>query len=145
MAYFTVDTSTTISRKLSEIPDNFLFSSIVLMELMVSAKDDSDRRMYERLHREYAKDNSLIVPTYEDWLMASKILYWLAHGRKKGSHGKFPRLKPGASQRMALDALIAVSARRWGTTTFTDNWDDFKSIQKYCKVKIFKASVFFKH
>jgi predicted nucleic acid-binding protein len=144
MAYFTCDTSTIISRKLSDLPDNFLLSSVVLMELMASAKDDSQRRQLELIYREYAKDNSLIVPSTDDWLMASKVLYWLAHGRKRSSHGKFPRLKPGVSQRMALDVLIAVSARRWSTSIITDNWDDFRAIQRYCNVKIFKGSEFFK-
>lgn len=73
MDYFTIDTSTIISRKLSDYPDNFLFSSVVLMELMASASDDSERRVYENVHKAYLKDNSLITPTDEDWLMASKV------------------------------------------------------------------------
>lgn len=144
MAYFTCDTSTIISRKLSDLPDNFLFSSVVFMELMASAKDDSQRRQLELAYQDYAKDNSLIVPSSDDWLMASKVLYWLAHGRKRSAKGKSPRLKPGASQRMALDVLIAASARRWSTTVITDNWDDFKAIQRYCNVKIVKGSEFFR-
>ncbi len=143
MSFFTIDTSTIISRKLSDYPDNFLFSSVVLMELMARASDDSERRVYENVYKAYAKDNSLITPTDEDWLMASKVLYWLAHGRKRDAKGKFPKLKPGASQRMALDALIAASSRRWKTTVVTDNWDDFRSIQRYCNVKIVRASDFF--
>ena len=114
------------------------------MELMASAKDDSQRRELELAYRDYAKDNSLIVPSTDDWLMTSKVLYWLAHGRKRSAKGKSPRLKPGASQRMALDVLIAVSARRWSTTVITDNWDDFKAIQRYCNVKIVKGTEFFK-
>ncbi len=143
MTNFTIDTSTLISRKLSDLPDSFLFSSVALMELMASAKDDSWRKTLESLYRKYAKNGSLIVPNVEDWLMASKVLYWLAHGRKRNAKGKFPRLISGASQRMALDALIAVSAKRWKATVITDNWDDFKSIQKYCSVEIVKASEFF--
>lgn len=143
MAYFTVDTSTIVSRKLSDLPDNFLFSSVVFMELMAGARDDSRRRNLESLYRKYIKDKSLIVPNNEDWLMASKILYWLSQGRKRNAKGMSPRLKPGATQRMALDALIAVSARRWNVTVVTDNWDDFKSVQRYCKVKIVRAADFF--
>ena len=144
MAYFVCDTSTYISRKLSELPDNFLFSSVVLMELMSSARDDAQRKVYERVHCAYARDNSLIVPDDNDWLMASKVLYWLTQGRRRIAKGKAPRLKSGATQRMALDALIAVSARRWEATVITENWDDFKAIQRYCKVKIVKAADFFK-
>lgn len=143
MEYFTIDTSTVISRKLSDLPDNFLFSGVVFMELMASAKDDSRRRTLESNYRQYAKDNSLITPDADDWLMTGKVLFWLAQGRKREAKGKFPRLIPGASQRMALDVLIAVSARRWRAAVITDNWNDFRSIQNYCDVKIVKASEFF--
>jgi quinol monooxygenase YgiN len=44
---------------------------------------------------------------------------------------------------MALDVLIAVSARRWEATVVTENWDDFKAIQRYCNTKTVKASDFF--
>jgi hypothetical protein len=93
MAYVTCDTSTIISRKLSDMPDNFLYSSVVLMELMASAKDDSKRRVYERAHRDYQKDRSLIVPDADDWLMASKVLYWLAQGRRRSATRRGAALK----------------------------------------------------
>src|SRR5205085_8410495 len=135
MAYFVCDTSTYISRKLSDLPDNFLFSSIVLMELMASAKDESQRKVYEQVHQAYDKDDSLIVPSVNDWLMASRVLYWLAQGRRRSAKGRAPRLKPGASQRMALDVLIAVSAKSYNATVVTENWEDFKAIQHYYKFK----------
>jgi predicted nucleic acid-binding protein len=53
-------------------------------------------------------------------------------------------MKPGGTQRMALDALLAAAARRWKVTVVTENWDDFKAIQRYCNVKIVKGSEFFK-
>jgi predicted nucleic acid-binding protein len=144
MAYFTCDTSTIISRKLSDLPDNFLFSSVVFMELMASANDDILRKVYEHAYRSYQKDGSLILPDANDWLMASKVLYWLTQGRRRGARGDAPRLKPGAAQRMALDVLIAVSARRYDATVITENWDDFKAIQHFCKFKLAKGSEFFK-
>lgn len=143
MVLFTIDTSSIISRKLLDLPDNFLFSSVVLMELMASAIDNSRRRELEMLYRRYQKDNVLIVPDAEDWLMTSKVLYWLTHGRRRSARGKAPKLQPGATQRMAMDVLLAVSARRWRTTVITDNWDDFRSIQYYCDVKLVRASEFF--
>ncbi|HXI25782.1 MAG TPA: hypothetical protein VNG71_18135 [Pyrinomonadaceae bacterium] len=55
------------------------------------------------------------------------------------------RLPVGVSQRMALDVLIAVSARRWRATVVTENYDDFKAIQRYCSgAKIARASDFFR-
>ena len=144
MPRFTCDTSVVIARKLSDLPDNFLFSGVVLLELLANAKDESERKRYEAVHRAYSKDNSLIIPNVDDWLLASKVLYWLTQERRRRAGGKLPRMRPGATQKMALDTLIAASARRWKATVITDNWDDFKAIQRYCNVKIVRGSEFFK-
>ena len=143
MTFYTCDTSVIISRKLSDLPDNFLFSAVVLLELLANAADESERKRYEAVGRAYSKDNSLIVPDADDWLLSSKVLYWLTRERRRRGGGKLPRMKPGATQRMVLDALIATSARRWDATVITENWDDFKAIQRYCKVKIVRGSKFF--
>ena len=147
MAYFTYDTSVLISRRLTdfhEMPQHFLMSAVVQMELIAGAQDESRRKSYERAFRQCQKDNSLIVPTDDDWLLASKILYQLTHARKRLHKGKLQRLPSGASQRLALDVLIAVSARRWKAQVVTENWADFKAIQRYCNTTIVKAANFFR-
>lgn len=146
MAYFTYDTSVCISRNLTnfdEMPESFRMSAVVMMELIASALNDSYRKFYEGRLAHYEKNNLLIILNGDDWLLASRILYLLTHGRKRANKGKLPRLPPGASQRMALDVLIAVSARRWKAAVVTENWIDFKAIQRYCNVTIIKASKFF--
>jgi predicted nucleic acid-binding protein len=146
MAYFTYDTSVFISRKLTDFPDmprSFRMSAVVLMELIASAPDESRRRFYEDIFRGYQKEESLIIPNEDDWLHASKILYLLTHDRRRSQKGKLQRLPPGASQRLAMDVLIAVSARRWKAQVVTENWSDFKSIQRYCNTRIIKAANFF--
>lgn len=145
MPYFTYDTSVIISRRptlLPRKPSNFLWSAVVLMELTASAKDDSQRKIYERLFRQYSEDNSLIIPNEHDWLLASKVLYLLSQDRRRSHRGKLKKLHPGISQRMALDVLIAASARRWKATVVTENWQDFKAIQRYCNTKVVRASEF---
>jgi predicted nucleic acid-binding protein len=147
MPYFTYDTSVIISRRLFALPkmaSNFRLSSVVLMELVASANDDSQRRAYEQLFQTYRVDNSLIVPNDDDWMLASKVLYWLTQSRRRSGGGKLRRLDRGVAQRMAFDALLAVSARRCNVGVVTENWKDFKSIQRFCNVKIFKAADFFK-
>ena len=147
MAYFTYDTSVCISRNLrnfDDMPERFRMSAVVMMELTASALDDSHRKFYEGTFADYEKTNLLIIPNGDDWLLASKILYLLTHARKRSNKGKLRRLPPGASQRMALDVLIAVSARRWRAAVVTENWADFKTIQRYCDVTIVRASKFFK-
>ena len=147
MAYFTYDTSVLISRKLTdfrEMPQRFLMSAVVQMELIAGAEDASRRKIYERAFRQFQKDNSLIVPNDDDWLLASRILFLLTQARKRSQKGKLQRLPPGASQRLALDVLIAVSARRRNAVVVTENWADFKAIQRYCDTKIIKATNFFR-
>ena len=146
MPYFTYDTSVCISRKLTafhEMPRNFRMSAVVLMELIAGAHDDSRRKFYEEIFRQYKTSNLLIVPTEDDWLVAARILFLLTHARKRSQRGKLQKFPPGASQRLALDVLIAVSARRWKTQVVTENWTDFKAIQRYCNATIVKAAQFF--
>ena len=53
MPYFTYDTSVIVSRKirdLHEMPQDFLLSAVVLMELTAGAADNSVRKTYERLY-----------------------------------------------------------------------------------------------
>jgi predicted nucleic acid-binding protein len=147
MTYFTYDTSVCISRKLTnfdEMPESFLMSAVVIMELIAGAPDDSRRKFHEGTFAQYEKTNLLIIPNRDDWLLASRILYLLTHARKRLNKGKLQRLPTGASQRMALDVLIAVSARRLKAAVVTENWIDFKAIQRYCNVTVIKASKFFK-
>ncbi len=142
---YTIDTSTIIARRLSDLPDNFLFSTIALLERMTGAADDKERKQFEALYSLYRADNLLIIPNHDDWLLASKVLFWLTHGRRKQHGGKLPKLKPGAAQRMAMDALLAVSARRWRVTVITENYDDFNAMKYYIKgLSIVRASEFFK-
>jgi predicted nucleic acid-binding protein len=145
MAYVTFDTSFIVSHRVSSLPDNFLLSGVVVMELIASANDDSTRKAFEAMRSAHEKDGTLIVPTSEDWLMASRVLYWLTKSRKRKAGGKAPKLVPGASQNMALDALIAVSAKRVGATVVTENYDDFTAIGYYLEgLKVRRGSQFLK-
>ncbi|MEW6213139.1 MAG: PIN domain-containing protein [Acidobacteriota bacterium] len=143
MAIYTFDTSVIIAYRVREVPKSFVLSAVVIAELTAGATDDSIRKLYEAMRREADQDDILIVPTSDDWLTASRILFWLSKGRRKKAGGKAPKLVAGANQRMFLDALIAVSARRAGATVITNDYDDFKAIQYYCPVKLIRGSDFF--
>lgn len=143
MLTYTFDTSVVIAYRVQELPKNFLLSAVVMAELTASSSDDSTRKVFEAMRREAAKYDALLVPTADDWLTSSRILFWLSQGRRKKTGGKAPKLVAGASQRMFFDALIAVSARRAGATVVTNDWDDFKAIQYYCPVKLIHGSDFF--
>src|ERR1044072_174592 len=98
MPYFTYDTSVIISRNLTDLqrmPQSFLMSAVVLLELMAGAEDRLIRKFWEGMFRHYQKRNLLIVPTVQDWLLAAKILYLLTHSRKLLQKGKLRCLPPG--------------------------------------------------
>ena len=143
MRLYTYDTSVIIARNIRSFPNVFRLSQVVVTELVSSANDDADREGWEALSLLYYRGGKLLLPSFQDWAMASKVLYWLRQKRKKEAGGRSPKLPPGASQRMAFDALIAVTAKRADVTVVTENWDDFKAIQYYCPVKLIKASDFF--
>jgi predicted nucleic acid-binding protein len=143
MPPITYDTSVFIAKP-EGFPSGFLYSAVVIQELIASANDDSEVNRWVATRRAAENEGRLIVPDSADWLMASKVLYWLMQQRKKKAGGKSPPMKTGASQRMALDALIAVSARRYQATVVTANWSDFEAIKYYCNVKTIKASDYFK-
>jgi predicted nucleic acid-binding protein len=85
MPSYTFDTSVIISRKVSDIPDNFLFSAVVLLELIASAKDESERNRYEALARDYREDDSLIVPNFDDLVVGKQNTSLVVAGpQKKG-------------------------------------------------------------
>jgi predicted nucleic acid-binding protein len=126
------------------MPQNFRLSAIVMMELMAGESDGPRRKFFAEIFRQYQKKNLIIVPNADDWLLAAKVLNLLTHARRRLQKGKLQRLPPGASQRLALDVLIAVSARRWKAQVVTENWTDFKAIQRYCNTTVVRAATFFK-
>ncbi len=71
MRRVTFDTSDIIAYKVTEAPKNFVLSAPVISELISGANDDSERKGYEETRRVYEKKGALLVPTAEDWLLAS--------------------------------------------------------------------------
>ena len=144
MPLYTFDSSVIIAYRVRELPKDFVLSAVVIAELTAGAADDSTRNVYEAMRRIFQQDNALIIPSADDWLTASRVLFRLSQSRKKKAGGKAPKLISGASQRMFLDTLIAVSAKRTGATVVTNNYDDFKAIQYYFQFKLMRGSDFFK-
>lgn len=142
MSKFTFDTSFVIANRLPEISGNFLLSDIVFLELIAGASGTTRFKQLQQLRKAYLNENLLITPNADDWLMAGKILYWLEQGARKKNLGKARPKKSGATQRMALDVLLAVSTRRHKVTLITDNWRDFHAIKYYCDFKLASGAEF---
>ena len=100
-------------------------SSIVLEELYAGASS-TDRRILEKLERDFEKANRVLIPNLSDWTFAGKILASVA---QKHGYEKIGRA------RLTNDALIATSAARNGISVITTNPRDFALLAEFCPLQ----------
>ena len=105
----------TLRRLTSEAP--VWLSAVVLAELYAGVSV-RDRRIIERLERDFDRARRILVPNLNDWTQAGKVLARLGYeliGRA----------------RLTNDALIAMSAARQGITDITANERDFAGLVRF--------------
>ena len=100
-------------------------SSVVLEELYAGA-NPADRRILEKLERDFDKANRVLVPNLGDWSLAGKILAAIA---QKYGYEKIGRT------RLTNDALIATSAARNGIKVISTNPRDFTLLAEFCPLQ----------
>ena len=122
---------------------SYLISAIVIQELMAGARDSSELKYWEAIARVFWKQDRLLVPTFEDWLLAGRVLNSLLRGLKSERGGRTPKLHPDEKQRIIRDVLIARTARHANALLITDNIGDFKRIKKFCNVRAQSGAEFF--
>ncbi len=93
-------------------------SSVVLEELYAGA-GDRERRVVERLERDFDRVKRLLVPNLSDWTQTGRVLARLA--------SKYDYEKIGQG-RLTNDALIAMSAGRLGIQVLTANERDYRRL-----------------
>jgi len=98
--------------------------SVVLSELRRGARTRESRRLVEDLRR---LTTVLWTPTATDWWQAGVII------QKLGDANNWDRRK---RQEFQNDALIALSARRYGATIVTANRADFEILAKELAVRV---------
>jgi len=96
-------------------------SSVVLEELYAGV-GTHNRRVVERLERDFQRARRILVPNLSDWTQTGKVLALL--GVKYG----YERIGKG---RLTNDALIAMSAGRLGITVVTANPRDFEKLAEF--------------
>ena len=101
-------------------------SSVVLEELYAGANPTTDRRILEKLERDFERANRVLVPNLGDWGLAGKILAVIA---QKYGYEKIGRA------RLTNDALISTSAARNGITVISTNSRDFALLAQFCPVQ----------
>jgi predicted nucleic acid-binding protein len=96
-------------------------SSVVLEELYAGAAE-RDRRVVERLERDFDRAKRILVPGLGDWTQAGKVLARLA------TKYHYEQIGQG---RLTNDALIAISAGRQGIAVITANERDFRRLAEF--------------
>jgi hypothetical protein len=121
MPRYTYDTNIIKGYKVERLPENFHMSTVVLSELMTGAVDQSEFDGYQDTWRRHAKDGTLIIPTAADWLMASKVLYWLAQERRRQGGGRAPRWSPMTPTSTPFSTTARLSSWNADRTSLSDD------------------------
>ncbi len=96
--------------------------SAVVLEELYAGVVGRDRRIVERLERDFDRARRILVPNLSDWAQAGKALARLATEYGYEQIGR---------ARLTNDALIAVSAARVGVTVLTINARDFARLARF--------------
>lgn len=100
-------------------------SSVVLEELYAGSKP-GDRRVLEKMERDFEKVGRLLVPNLGDWTSTGKILAAIAEANGYEKIGR---------ARLTNDTLIATSAARNGIRVVTLNVRDYALLAHYCPLQ----------
>lgn len=114
------DASLVLQRWARESP--LWLSSVVLEELYAGASAD-DRKILEKLERDFDKADRVLVPNLTDWSTTGRILSTVAQTYGYEKIGR---------ARLTNDALIATSAARRGIEVITVNTRDYALLAQFC-------------
>ena len=102
--------------------DSPLWLSAVVLEELYAGAGNRERRVVERLERDFERAKRILVPSQADWTEAGRVLARLAdrYGYEQIGQG-----------RLTNDALIAMSARRLGARVITVNQRDYSRLAEF--------------
>ena len=106
---------------LAVLPRTYL-SAVVVQELYTGTLDAVGERLVSRFVHQTEKTGRIVLPTYQDWKEAGRILARI-NRQEPAQRTRIPRL--------VNDGLLAMSAIQIGATLCTLNGDDFRLIARY--------------
>jgi predicted nucleic acid-binding protein len=99
--------------------------AVVAVVLRAGARDDAQLAAVEQLVRPYAENDRIVVPSFEAFLQAGRVLAAIAR-RERMPLAEAPRS-------FTNDVLIATSCREADTVLITENARDFAAIQRHLR------------
>jgi predicted nucleic acid-binding protein len=103
-----------------------LWLSSVVLEELYAGSHPTGRKVIDKLERDFAKANRVLVPNRSDWSSTGKILAAVAETLGYEKIGR---------ARLTNDALIATSAARNGIQVITTNARDFALLARFCPLQ----------
>ena len=93
-----------------------------MLEELYAGAGDRERRVVERLERDFDRVKRILVPNLGDWTQTGRVLARLAakYGYEQIGQG-----------RLTNDALIAMSAGRQGIRVLTANERDYRRLAEF--------------
>ena len=93
-----------------------------MLEELYAGAGDRERRVVERLERDFDRVKRILVPNLGDWTQTGRVLARLAakYGYEQIGQG-----------RLTNDALIAMSAARLGIRVLTANERDYRRLAEF--------------
>ena len=100
-------------------------AAVVAMELRTGARTREQREAVEDLIAPYAERNRVVVPTFEGYVQAGRVLAALATLERIPHTAVFHALRN--------DVLLAASCREANVVLVSDNAGDFHRIQRHMR------------
>lgn len=102
--------------------DSPLWLSAVVLEELYGGAGNRERRVIDRLERDFDRAQRVLVPSQGDWTVTGRVLARLAdkYGYEQIGQG-----------RLTNDALIAMSAKRLGIRVITANQRDYRRLAEF--------------
>jgi predicted nucleic acid-binding protein len=99
-----------------------LWLSAVVLEELYAGAGKRERRVVERLERDFDRAKRILVPALSDWAEAGRVLQRLS------AKYNYEQIRQG---RLTNDALIAMSAGRLGIRVITANERDYSRLAEF--------------
>jgi predicted nucleic acid-binding protein len=99
-------------------------NAIVALELRAGARTDAQANSVEDMIRSYATRERVVVPSFDAYLQAGRVLAALAEKE---------RMSSAYAPALTNDALIAASCREADVVLVTENTRDFTAIKRHLR------------
>lgn len=131
MPKYVFDSCFVIRHKQFAITDADWVSDVTLFELVQGANDFPAVKALRLIRQVSETTQSLLTIEPTDWVRGCEAIFHLEEPQR--IRKARTKKEKGATQRMALDSLLAASAHRVGAIVVTGNYNDFMALKPFLR------------